>query len=285
MPRDNMNLPWQDIKYKGYLHVKEFLSESELLVLRNDWMAKTSGGGRTNQNYPVVDVPQIVAWRFHHRLKSVSDAVYAATGINADTDAGGHMYFSTGKGINFCWHQDPESYFIYQQHFQYLNFYIPLVKPSRLLTNLCLIPFDQLQARIPEDVETLIGSGAKRFYPDGNKTLVCDENNGDEFTLPLNLEELKVVPELESGDLLLLRGDVIHRTQDTSTDRVAVSFRRTNSKAVISKTKFFARSPLKQEIIQKNRKLYESLSACFDELKQEEITADQFISFCVKRAS
>jgi hypothetical protein len=285
MPIENSNMPWQELKDKGYAHIKRFLTDAELLILRSDWSEKAEATkGSTNDNYPIVDVPQGIIWRFHRKLKGVTDAVYATTGINADADAGG-AYFSTVKGVNFSWHQDHESYFTYQQHRDYLNFYIPVVKPDAALTNLCLIPMDRLQAQIPEHFEKLLGAGAKRFYPEGSETRVYDDENGLEYTLPVSFEELKVTPEIGPGDLLLLRGDVIHRTQDTDTGRVAVSFRRTSSTAVISKANLQKGGLKKKEMMQKNGDLYQTMFECFNDLKQDEITARQFHTYVMNKVS
>ena len=278
------DFPWEDIRSKGFLHVKGFIPESELSILRRDWSERAIVGGE-NGNYPIIDISQTVVWRFYRKMKFVCAAVRAASGINADADAGGSSYFSTGKGIDFCWHQDPESYFIYQQHFDYLNFYIPVLKPNPNLTNLCVVPFDRLEACMPDLLHKIVGSGAKRFFPQGDETIVYDDDDGSQFILPVNFEKLMVVPELSPGDLLLLRGDIIHRTQDTLTERVAASFRWTSSSAVISKAKFEGGCAKKKDMMQKNWPLYESLLACLHELKQEQITAGQFHSYVMRKGT
>jgi len=276
---------WQDLRERGYVHIRKFLTEVELLVLQKDWADRAKEHGvSVSGNYPLFNIPQIIIWRFHRKLKVVTEAVCRATGVNADTDAGA-IYFSTTKGINLGWHQDHESYFMYQQHRDYLNFYIPIVKPNARLTNLCVIPMDRLRLRIPEHFGNFVGSGAKNFYPGGGETIVHDDENGSEYALPVNLEELKDTPELEPGDLLLLRGDVIHRTQDTETDRVAASFRRINSLAVIRKAKFQEGSPKKQDMMRKNGELYKPMFDCFSELGTDEVTVRQFHSYVIRKAT
>jgi ectoine hydroxylase-related dioxygenase (phytanoyl-CoA dioxygenase family) len=280
MLHEYANAPWQELKDKGYVHIKKFLTDAELLVLRDDWTERSKATkGSANGNYPIVDVTQRTIWRFHRKVKAVTDTVSAVTGINADADAGGSAYFATTKGVNFCWHQDHEPFFVYQQSIDYLNFYIPVLKPDIKRTNLCLIPMDSLQARLPEHFERLLGSGAKRYYPNGNETLVCDDEDGSEYTLPMNFEDFKVTPELEPGDLLLLRGDVIHRTEDTETERVAVSFRRTSSRAVINRAKILSGCSKKHEMMRNNWDLYKVVFECLDKLNQDEITAHQFHAY------
>jgi hypothetical protein len=285
MLHEHKNSPWQEIRDKGYLHIRKFLTEPELQLLQNNWLERSKAAkGSANDNYPIVDIWQMIVWRFHRKIKNVTDAIYSETGIRADVDAGAE-YFATEKGVNFGWHQEHDPYFVYQQLFEYLNFYIPILKPDAKLTNLCLVPMDELQARLPGHFEKFVGLGAKRFHPDGNETLVCDEDDGSEYILPVNIEELKVTPELGPGDLLLFRGDVIHRTQDTETKRVAASFRRTSSTAIISRAKLQAGCLKKKMMMQKYWELYRSLFECFEELKQAEITALQFSLHLTKRAS
>ena len=38
----------------------------------------------------------------------------------------------------------------------------------------------------------------------------------------IDLERHKVVPELDEGDLLVMRADVIHRTNDAGSDRISI---------------------------------------------------------------
>lgn len=92
---------WQDIQHKGYLHIKGFVSARELEVLRKDWSARAGAArGSVNGNYPIVDISQTVVWRFHSKMKAVSEAISAATGICADVDAGGHAYFATQRELS-----------------------------------------------------------------------------------------------------------------------------------------------------------------------------------------
>jgi hypothetical protein len=42
------------------------------------------------------------------------------------------------------------------------------------------------------------------------------------FPLKFDPEEHRVVPQLEIGDFLMFRADVLHRTEDTKTERIAL---------------------------------------------------------------
>ena len=272
---------WGDLKTKGFLHVEQFLTTNELSLLHEDYLAQTAKSPE-NGNYNLPPVSQQVILALARKIRKVSEAVLEATGINADMNLPG-MYFATERGIKFAWHQDYESYFSLQQHSDYLNFYIPIVKPDARRTNLCVVPFDLLLARTPEEGERIIGAGAQSFYPEGDCTRVTDDENGREYALPVNIESLQVTPHLSVGDLLLLRGDMIHRTQDTDTDRVAVSFRRTSSSAIIRKARTLSGCPAKQLVMSKNPTVYGEVLESFAEARKDEIPARQLFALTVAR--
>jgi hypothetical protein len=74
---DLNNQSWQDIRHKGYLHIKGFLTEFELQLFQSDWSARKwddSGNG----NYSIVDVPHTLVGRLDNKMRAVSDAVHAA---------------------------------------------------------------------------------------------------------------------------------------------------------------------------------------------------------------
>jgi hypothetical protein len=283
MSTDASTVHWHDLRTKGFVHVKGFLSALELKYLR-DGYAATHGADGANGNYPVFDVPWKLVWRLESKLRSTTAQVRDATGLNADMSVGA-QYFSIEKGINFGWHQDHESYFVFQQHRDYLNFYMPIIKGDPEHSNLCILPFDSLRARAPQQFSRIEGRGAQVFLPGspGSPTFVTDDENGIEYALPVDIEELKATPRLEAGDLLLLRGDMVHRTQDTETDRVSVSFRRTSSTAMISKQRLLSGGPKKKRMIENNHAAYEDVLRCFADLDTEHLTARQLQDYLFER--
>jgi hypothetical protein len=273
-------LNWSDLKAKGFLHVEKFLTPIEVEMLLEDYRGQPAGTG--NHNLP--EVSQKVVVSLSRKLREASEQVRAATGINADMNLPG-MYFAIERGIKFAWHQDYESYYSIQQHYEYLNFYIPIVKPDSQRTNLCVVPFDRLLARIPDERARLVGVGAQSFFPVGDHTRVSDDENGIEYTLPVNIEELQVTPRLQAGDLLLMRGDLIHRTEDAETERIAVSFRRTNSSAIISKARILSGCPNKRLMMSRNPAAFGELLECFAEALKDEMTARQLFALSLRRMS
>jgi hypothetical protein len=272
---------WSDLKSKGFVHVRNFLTDVEIDWLREDYSIQ-SRKPRVNGNYDVPAISQTITWRLERKMREVGDLVSAAAGVIADMSVSGN-YFAIERGVDFRWHQDHESYFMFQQHFDYLNFYIPILKPDPQRTNLCLIPFDNIRARLPEYYDLLVGSGAKEFHCEDSRTTVRDDENNVQYALPMDIDELKVVPELVAGDLLLLRGDVIHRTQDTDTPRVAASFRRTRSTALVKQSRLLSDSPAKKRMMENNAALYEGLLACFQAVGSTEMTAKELLTASIDR--
>lgn len=140
------------------------------------------------------------------------------------------------------WHLDHYSYYLHQDHTNWLICYIPIFKPSKHLTNLAIVPTDVIKQHDPHLHQKIQGRGAMRFrcvetdtlewfemrFP-GQSIKVGDwfaiddyDDSSPGFKLQMDLEVHKVVPQLEVGDLLIMRADVIHRTHDAGTDRISV---------------------------------------------------------------
>lgn len=65
-----------------------------------------------------------------------------------------------GTAQAFPWHQDRENYWMWNDVKNYLNFYIPVVKPIVEKSNLTVVPLDRLHSRAPEIHDRLISRGA-----------------------------------------------------------------------------------------------------------------------------
>ena len=140
------------------------------------------------------------------------------------------------------WHLDHYSYYLNRDHTNWLICYMPIFKPSRHLANLAILPKDVVKQHDPHLHQQIEGRGAMRFRCAEADTLEWFEARftgqtikiGDWFAiddyddaspgfkLNIDLEAHKVVPELEVGDLLIMRADVIHRTNDAGSDRISV---------------------------------------------------------------
>lgn len=258
-----MPAAWKDFQQKGYVVIPRFLTAKELAPLRDDYARVTSHPSATDS----YDVRAMTPSTFAHYVKKLA-AVKCVAPLGAKLAVGG-FYFATAR-MSFEWHQDHDSYFTFQQHERYLNFYVPITKPDRKRSNVDLVPFDRLHVR---------GGGAKRYTVEGARTIVDDDETGEQTSLDLSLDDLAETPKLAAGDLLIMRGDMIHRTQrESDANRVAASFRFTDPKALIRRDRLDTSCPMKDAFIKVNTPLHAFLSHCFDVLGKDTMTAAEMIA-------
>jgi len=260
---------FEDLETRGFVLIPSFLSEDELRVCREDYASQPVDSA--NRNYNLSPAGGRAHETIAARVKDVLALVAARTGLRADLPLGG-CYFATGRGIQFGWHQDHESFFAIQNHYDYLNFYIPIVKPRKDRSNLCVVPFDVLERESPETYGRLVRGGATSFLKlkDG-KTLVIQDDAGSAHVLTKDLDRLAATPELDPGDLLLMRGDVIHRTQDTETERVSLSFRAASATTLVRRDRLADGGPNKAWIMMNDAATYERMFRAFDEAGRDAV--------------
>jgi len=290
-------VPWNDLDAKGYAVVPSFLTALEIEHFRADYEAvdraartRDPGPDAATRAEDGIDVPYKVRHvtpaaraAIEDKMNAVAAKVARETTVRVDSHAGGvfgNIYFTTNGDRGLSWHQDSVSYYAYQNHHDYLNFYIPIAKPVREKSNLSVIPFDALAARSPEMVHKLRGQGATRFVAKRGTTVVHDNDRGGTHgTLPYLLDEIAVTPELDAGDLLLLRGDMIHRTQDTSTRRIAMSLRMMNARTKVHRAALVRGGLVKTIVMVQLRNDFGRLFDCFDAAGRDALTVDEMAAF------
>jgi hypothetical protein len=260
---------WSDLETKGYVIVPKFLQDEELLRAREDFSQLPR---HPNQIYPVFESSKDRLGPIAENAEDVAARVRGHTRFRVDLFVSA-IYFSTSAGVDFKWHQDHESYFIHQNHLDYLNFYVPIVKPDKTRSGLAIVPFDAVLEKYPSSMPQIYGKGARRYFPRAKLTLVVDDSTDDDsLLLGFNLEELAIAPELEAGDLLLMRGDMIHRTQDVDTPRVSLSMRMTHGDGLITRHTFQAGGENKRRAIAANPTLYGDVSRALERSPRGELT-------------
>jgi len=249
------------LETRGFVLVPSFLSEAEVRGCRDDFASRPVHTNNHNYNLSIASgaaLETVLA-----RVKEMLGQVSASTNLRANLPMGA-LYFATERGVKFSWHQDHESFFAIQNHYDYLNFYIPVVKPRRDKSNLSIIPFDVLERESPRSFPKLVRGGATRFPRIGDKRMVFFDDSGSVHLMPRDLNRLAHTPELGPGDLLLLRGDMIHSTQDTETERVSLSFRAARSDTVVKRSRLAAGSLFKARMMMNNPATYEQMFEAFD---------------------
>ena len=129
--------------------------------------------------------------------------------------------------ISLPFHQDHDQFFMTEYNRTHLNFWIPLVKPSRTEAGLRLIPWDRLGEKSPRLFNLCRRSGASALHSlrDGGTLYLSDWSGVHWHEENLEIEEVMETPEVGPGDLLLLLVNTIHATQMTDDRRLAVSLR------------------------------------------------------------
>ena len=129
--------------------------------------------------------------------------------------------------VSLPFHQDHDHFFLTEYNRTHLNYWIPLVKPSRTEAGLHVIPWDRLREKSPRVFNLCRRSGASRLYPlrDGGTLYFSDWSGVIWHEEDLEIEDVLETPEVGPGDLLLLSLNTIHATQTTDDRRLAVSLR------------------------------------------------------------
>ncbi len=179
---------------------------------------------------------------------------------------GSGVFFAIENGIDFKWHQDHESFFLHQSHRDYLNIFIPVIKPVFEKTNLSLVPADRFWDVAPELWSRLEWGGAATATWDGRKTVISNDwCGGVHGEISCHLDSLAETPYLAAGDALILRGDLFHQTQDTDTNRVALSVRASNDAHIVTREHFEQTCETKNWFMQTNQPVYNRIREVFAE--------------------
>lgn len=242
-----------DLDNKGFCVVKHLFSEDELNVLRKDYNIVNESTDPSDKLSPhFVDAVILPAGRkvdvrgvLEKVLTPLIGQINEQSIVKVNHVIPAPVYFSISNGIDLKWHQDHESYYQAKDHINYLNIYVPIYKPDPKLTGLSVINIEKLIKHDPS-LSFLKGYGATTFFVENGKTIISDDNTDAKITLDYSIDDLADSPELEAGDALILRGDCIHKTQDTLTPRVSLSIRCVNLESKVKKSNFEATSDFKK---------------------------------------
>lgn len=266
--RNGVNL--KNIETRGFVIIRNFLRPEEVDILVKDYYESKTRA--QNANYPITYTGPDVFPLLREKIMKYSRAVGKVTSTHVDADQGG-VYFSVKKGINFPWHQDHESFYTNQNHIDYLNFYMIIIKDKAEEANLNIVPFDKLKARSPEYHKKLVGRGAVSYIVKNGETHIQSDEPGEKVgILPYDIGSLAETPQLNVGDLLLLRGDSIHSTQASDSARVALSIRMVNSQNRINLKKMVNGNKFKMVMLMNNRQTFNKIFNAFKQLNVTEAT-------------
>lgn len=265
-------IPSKDLDTRGFIVVRGFLSPDELQVFRGDCGVDADdrsfrGAQPVDRSVAQTGPTRPVCEQFQSKFEASAAAFSAGTSTRVDMSYAS-IYFGTGN-VNFeTFHQDIQSWFTYQNHVDYLNFWIPIIKPVYEKSNLSILPLDTLRARCPAAYERTVKQGALRFFSTKKgKAKLVDASGGRSTIYDFHLDDVAFTPLVSAGDLLILRGDVFHRTQDVATNRVALSWRFVNSKGLVERAKLVRGGIGKYKTLFERRRMFQPMLDCFAAMK------------------
>ena len=261
-------LTFKDLETKGFIVIKNFLSNNALETLRQDYQKQKdllNSNSAENKNYALVGS----TYDFRRWINPIVNTISQNTNLSIDCVMTGAAYFDN-QLINFPWHQDHECYYQWQDMYNAINCWIPIIKPNYDQSGISIIPHDNWINKCPEIfVNHILGKGAKHFVKLNNGTTdMHDDDLGGHINLPFDIDELAVTPNLNAGDALILRQDIIHQTQDNINNRVAISIRCRNSNGILTKSKLLNSCDRKNEMIKNNRQWYDQFIEKFENTDQ-----------------
>jgi len=146
---------------------------------------------------------------------------------------------SPGGVLN--WHIDHFTYYFHNDHKNYLICYMPILKTSPKYANVAIVPYDILKKKDIYSYNKIKNRGAVRFRKVekdtkpwfdlrfGKQVKIGDWYALDDYSdicqgwkMNIDLEKIKIVPELSLNDLLIMKADVIHKTNDAKINRIAI---------------------------------------------------------------
>lgn len=237
------------LETKGFVVIPSFLSYDEVgeLVEIFSFLKQEPFFLNRNKGYQLLNSEPSAALK--NKVLELLKSICQQTNIKVDIPLN-LTYFDTSL-VQFPWHQDHDCFYQWQDLYNFVNCWIPILKPHLEEGNLELIPHDVLQTLIPEFFNNSIkGQGQYTFYSSKEKTLIQHHGTHQITLFDFDLETIKEIPYVNAGDLVLYRGDVIHKTQNG--DRVAVNLRSVYSETIVYKDKFLQGGIYKQKFIDNN---------------------------------
>lgn len=272
----------KELETKGFVVVKNFLTSEQLEIAIQDYQEKVKHhvpSDSDNKNYRMLqsNSTKVKPW-----LTELMQTISQDTNLTINYTMP-HVVYLENQLINFGWHQDHEAYYQWQEMYNSINCWIPIIKPNSHLSGLSIMPHDAWINKCPEIFKDhILGKGAKRFLTLSNGTTdMHDDELGQVINLPFDIETLAVTPELNAGDALILRQDIIHRTQDSLDERIAFTIRCRNGDGVVNKNKLLAMCPRKQRMIENNKLWFFCFMKQFEKTDQLTIKelAESLISY------
>ena len=271
-----MNLPnFKSLEEDGFIVLKNVITEKEIEMAKQIYYESKQSfvlNKFTDKNNYTIFSPTHC---FSDKIKTILEKIAQDTPIKVDVVSSSGSYFDT-ELINLDWHQDHENYFRWQEAYHSLNLWIPIIKPNEDQGGLAVLPMTSLKEKFPEVTEThIIGKGAQLFMPlyapEAKCKIIDKIENSKEQILKENILSCQIFPKIKVGDILIMRGDLIHASNKNQGARVALSIRCFSSNGVINKTEFLKMGQFKKTYMMRNPASYQRHVKKFEEEPNREI--------------
>lgn len=255
------------IRQKGFFLYQKFANQDEAGALLDLYRLADPSD---NKNYPIrtLELSKIPCEIFAriNKLKG-----YCFPEINSEITNAVFFSIKTSdlqNSINSDFHQDHESFYFSGDHFHHLNFYLVVQKDDINHSNLDIVPMDKLSKADKIFADLALGSGATMI---SNQHYYLQSKNLS-YKFDFDINSVVNTPKLDVGDLLILRGDVIHRTQDQLVNRVALSIRSGRTDLLVEKYRYYPTSLNHLHFIKNNIKPYAKWAFLFKIAKKDFMT-------------
>jgi hypothetical protein len=296
----NLEGDWADLQTRGFVVLRNFLPPELLEAAQKEAQASRPVGYETD----IWLMSQDTKVQVQALMRAAMTAVGEKTDIKLTDFDGYGFYFHPNQKCKFVWHTDLPSYFMFQNHYDYVNFWVPIQKPARDRTGLELLPMDTLKklnpkayevayrrgacALVPADVAERSGSDIWKWWitsvgyfkkEEGDVLLAEVDGRTERIPLGFKLSDHTVAPEMAPGDALVVRGDVLHNGQDLDTDRVALSVRAVNGEQMSRKEFFLGVSSLGRSFLSGGSPVAEQVLAAYSYYGKDEIPVKDLLEF------
>jgi hypothetical protein len=215
-----------ELMTQGFVVIPNFLTDQELLVVKDHYnkiYQEFLKDPSLKNAYNLIRVDYDKSLDFlQEKINNCIDIISRTTDIHTNTLDDKIAYIDNSIFGTSGWHQDHGPYYRWKDLYNSLNFWIAIIKPDKKNNGLSVISYDTLSDKLKEK---FIGKGAKRFKVMQRTTQVFDDIDNSTFFIPNNIDKIAISPDLSDIDLIILRGDVIHNSQNLVSKRVALSIR------------------------------------------------------------
>jgi hypothetical protein len=290
---------WKDLQTKGYVVLRDFLPK-ELIETAHAEANATKPGEAVDIWLASVGT----SGQIEPHVRGAMKAIGEHTDIKLTELDGYAFYFNPNPMCKFVWHTDLPSFFMFQNHYDYVNFWMPVRKPDPTRTGMEFLPMDTLAKLSPRLYELCYRRGANMlvsketakldgpdlfkwwltsagyFLREPAEVLIADvDGRIERVPLDFNISDYTVKPDVSPGDALVMRGDMLHNGQDLETDRLAVSVRAVNGDLISRKSDFLHRSPMTKCFFSAGNPVAEQVLAAYSYYGKDEIPAKDLLAF------